>query len=69
MRGGRIRAGAVRFGEATDLLRVRRQRERLDSLEVAVRENVELASLLAEVVDEIEQDLLPLLERSRTTSM
>lgn len=69
MRSGRLRAGAVRLGEATELLRVKRQRERLDSIEVAMRENVELAASLAEVVHGIERDLLPILERSGTTEV
>ncbi len=58
----RVRRRLVAVGEATDLLRVRRQRSRVDSLTVAVRENTDLAIALEGVVAGIERDLVPLLE-------
>ena len=58
----RLRGRAVAAAEATGLMRVRRQRARLDELEVAVRENRMLDTELEVVVGEIEQALVPLLE-------
>jgi hypothetical protein len=50
--------------EVTEVSRVRRQRARIDELETAVRENSMLAADLGAYVGELEQMLVPLLERA-----
>ena len=64
----RLRARVVSAAEAVDLMRVRRQRARVDEIEVAVRENALLDAELTRVVREMEQALVPLLERRTDAS-
>jgi hypothetical protein len=59
-----VRDGLLRVAEATDLRRARTERQAVDSLEVAVRENAELAVALTAVVARMEADLVPVLEAS-----
>lgn len=58
-----IRSRARHAAEVTGLLRVRRQRARVDELETAVRENAVLGAGLHELLGQLEQQLVPLLER------
>ena len=58
----RFRSRARHAAEVTGLLRVRRQRARVDELETAVRENAVLGASLDALVGELEQQLVPLLE-------
>ena len=64
MRLGDLRAKVSTAAEVTEVSRVRRQRARLDELETAVRENALLARNLETFIEEVEQELVPLLERS-----
>ncbi|MFC5727920.1 MULTISPECIES: hypothetical protein [Nocardioides] len=68
MRLGDLRAKVSRGAELTEISRVRRQRSWIDQLETAVRENALLARDLEAVIDDMEQAIVPLLERSRRDS-
>jgi hypothetical protein len=59
----RLRSRTVAAAETVGLMRVRRQRARVAELEVAARENALLDVELTRVVGELEQALVPLLER------
>ena len=64
----RLRRRTVAAAETVGLMRVRRQRARVDEIAVAVRENALLDGELTRVVGEIEQALVPLLERRADAS-
>lgn len=64
MRLGDLRAKASAAAQVTEISRVRRQRARIEELETAVRENALLARNLEAFVEEVEQAIVPLLERA-----
>lgn len=68
MRLGDLRAKASAAAQVTEISRVRRQRARIDELETAVRENALLARNLEALVEEVEQAIVPLLERALSDS-
>lgn len=68
MRLGDLRAKASAAAQVTEISRVRRQRARIDELETAVRENALLARNLEAFVEEVEQAIVPLLERALSDS-
>lgn len=59
----RLRSRARHAAEVTGILRIRRQRARVEELATAVRENEILGAGLDDLVGQLEQQLVPLLER------